>query len=106
MTNEQMLGLAKSVGAIVVESGVCFVGYEQLDKYTQAATLQANQWRPIADAPWDGTEILVLGTRHEMLLPNPQRMVAAYRRGWWSGGDVVSHLTGWLPLPPTGTEQS
>ena len=33
------LDLAKSVGAYVVEGGVLFIGYEQLEKYTQAATL-------------------------------------------------------------------
>ena len=42
------LALAKSVGAVVVEGGVLFVGYEQLEKYTQAATAQGNR-QPLTD---------------------------------------------------------
>lgn len=70
-----------------------------------AATEKANQWRPIADAPSDGTPMLVYHNR--MVLE------AWYSTQW--GKFVVSETGGThnispshflpLPLPPTGTEQ-
>lgn len=46
MTNTE---LARSVGATVVDGGVLFIGYDQLDAYTQAAA-QAVQAVPVAIA--------------------------------------------------------
>lgn len=57
-----------------------------------------NDWQSVETAPLDGTEVLVIGTCHNMLVPNPHRHVASYQRGWWSGRDVLSHVTHWMPL--------
>ena len=56
-------------------------------------------WQPIETAPIDGTEVLLIATRHSMLMPYPERIVGAYRRGWWSGPSTLSHVTHWMPLP-------
>jgi hypothetical protein len=56
-------------------------------------------WHPIASAPKDGSPVLLIGTRNNMLMPHLEILVAEYRSGWWSGRDTVSHATHWLPLP-------
>lgn len=66
-------------------------------------TLNGSDWQLIETAPQDGTEVLVIGTLHNMLTPNPRRHVACFRRGWWSGRDTISHVTHWMPLPHVPT---
>jgi len=56
-------------------------------------------WQPIDTAPKDGTEVLLIATRHSMLIPHPEMIVGAYRQGWWSGPSTLSHVTLWQPLP-------
>ncbi|MBR7900294.1 hypothetical protein [Burkholderia multivorans] len=56
-------------------------------------------WQPIETAPTDGTGVLLIATRHSMLMPDPEVIVGAYRRGWWSGPSTLSHVTHWMPLP-------
>lgn len=56
-------------------------------------------WQPIETAPKDGTELLLIATRHSMLMPHPETIVGAYRQGWWSGPSTLSHVTHWMPLP-------
>lgn len=60
---------------------------------------EVTDWQPIETAPKDGTLVLLVATRHSMLYPNPEMIVGAYRRGWWSGPAVLSHVTHWMPLP-------
>jgi Protein of unknown function (DUF551) len=62
-----------------------------------------SEWQTIDTAPTDGSEVLVIGTRHNMLVPNPRRHVAHFSRGWWSAKDVLSHVTHWMPLPQVPT---
>jgi hypothetical protein len=64
-------------------------------------------WQPIDTAPKDGTEVLLIATRHSMLMPHPEMIVGAYRQGWWSGPSTLSHVTHWqpLPAPPTALSQ-
>jgi hypothetical protein len=56
-------------------------------------------WQPIETAPMDGTEVLVMGTKHNMLTPDQHMHVAHFSRGWWSATHVLSHVTHWHPLP-------
>lgn len=58
-----------------------------------------SEWQPIESAPKDGTEVLVIGTYHNMLYSQPEMIVAQYKRGWWSHRSVISHVTHWMPLP-------
>lgn len=64
-----------------------------------ALDAQANAWQPIDTAPEDGSDVLVWGTLNSMLVSDNSWHVAAYNRGWWSGGKTMSHLTHWMPLP-------
>jgi hypothetical protein len=43
--------------------------------------------------------VLLIATRHSMLMPNPERIVGRFSRGWWSGPSTLSHVTHWQPLP-------
>ena len=56
-------------------------------------------WRPIAEAPMDGTEVLLWATPGAMLSAAPRRLVGCYAEGWWSGGRTLSHVTYWMQLP-------
>ena len=47
----------------------------------------------------DGRDVLIWGTLHNKVANNSWH-VAAYRRGWWSGGATMSHITHWAPVPP------
>ena len=61
-----------------------------------------SEWRDIKTAPKDGTEILLIGTAHNMLYPKPTRLVGLYKKGWWwvvGGQFTISHVTHWMPLP-------
>ncbi|HDR9834668.1 TPA: DUF551 domain-containing protein [Burkholderia multivorans] len=60
---------------------------------------EATGWQPIETAPKDGTNVLLIATRHSMHIPHPEMIVGAYRRGWWSGPSTLSHVTHWMPLP-------
>ena len=84
----------------------------------QAATLKANQWRPIADAPRDGAKLL--GMVHfagdDLCKPFTEYSLVHWDKGFKSSicdrkpqwekqfrGDVTHWMP--LPLPPTGTEK-
>jgi hypothetical protein len=69
------------------------------DSSAQSEGLRKDTWQPIEKAPKDGTEVLLIATRHSMLMPHPERIVGAYRNGWWSGPSTLSHVTHWMPLP-------
>jgi hypothetical protein len=60
---------------------------------------QKSAWQPIETAPRDGTEVILWATRHSMLMPHPERIIGAFRNGWWSGPSTLSHVTHWQPLP-------
>lgn len=66
---------------------------------TEMRPVETTGWQSIETAPLDGSQVLVIGTLYNMLVPNPHRHVAAYQRGWWSGRDTLSHVTHWMPLP-------
>jgi hypothetical protein len=68
---------------------------------TQSTAPQPAGWQPIETAPKDGTEVLLIATRHSMLMPHPEMIVGAYRQGWWSGPSTLSHVTHWMHLPDT-----
>ena len=80
---------------------------QDLYRYWQAATLKANQWRPIADAPRDGTHVLIHG-QFEGYGAN-RLAVGMWDGETWGGarpdGVVILDPDKWLPLPLTGTEQ-
>ena len=71
------LALAKSVGATVVEGGVLFVGYEQLEKYTQAATEQGKRQPLTSD---DIQTIIEMLARHQTFNNEPDCPVVAMCR--------------------------
>ena len=76
---------------------------QDLYRYWQAATLKANQWRPIASAPKTGEWIIACDSTGNV------------RPDYWLGSEIhqwakephVAVNTHWqpLPLPLTGTEQ-
>jgi hypothetical protein len=74
-------------------------GFESAPNAAQSEGLRKDTWQPIEKAPKDGTEVLLIATRHSMLMPHPERIVGAYRNGWWSGPSTLSHVTHWMPLP-------
>ena len=52
----------------------------------------AMQWRPISEAPRDGTRILIT---------NKTPFVSRYQYGVWDvDGGQVYNATHWMPLPP------
>lgn len=60
------------------------------------------EWRPIESAPKDGTEILIRGTAHSMLMRDPITAVARWSEGWWGnfkGAPTYTKVTHWMPLP-------
>lgn len=64
----------------------------------QAASAQSG-WRPIAEAPKDGTKLLLWATRNTMLVPTPEVVSGWYANGWWGDESTLSHVTHWQPLP-------
>lgn len=75
------------------------IEYVRADASAQSEGLRKDAWQLIETAPKDGTEVLLIATRHSMLMPHPERIVGAYRNGWWSGPSTLSHVTHWMPLP-------
>jgi hypothetical protein len=73
--------------------------WEPLYAIPQSEGLRKDAWQLIETAPKDGTEVLLIATRHSMLMPHPERIVGAYRNGWWSGPSTLSHVTHWMPMP-------
>jgi len=64
MNTQKMLELAKEVGATVLDGCVLFVGYEQLDKYTQAAA--SAQPAPLPVQPTQTAPVLTPEMRDEL----------------------------------------
>ena len=57
-----------------------------------ARRVAAMQWRPISEAPRDGTRILIT---------NKTPFVSRYQYGVWDvDGGQVYNATHWMPLPP------
>jgi hypothetical protein len=66
-------------------------------------------WRPISEAPRDGTVIWACETGHQIGLPMPYQYMAAWEAHerfaaggfWYSLADTtISAPTHWQPLPP------
>jgi|SRR5687767_12442608 len=63
---------------------------------------EQSAWRPISTAPKDGTQVLIRGTAHSMLVEDPITAVARWSQGWWGnfrGAPVYTKATHWQPLP-------
>lgn len=84
--------------------GVQFWSAVQLGKAPKTVAEPSSAWRPIAEAPRDGTYVLITDRRHP-----PCYLIAKWRHGkWWSAPTKSGHSITWdeatdfmpLPTPP------
>jgi hypothetical protein len=64
-----------------------------------------DEWQSMETAPRN-RPILVIGTAHNMLMPDPQMLVAEWRGGWWGMNHTISHITHWRELPGLPAQRS
>ena len=72
------------------------------------AALRLREWRPIADAPKDGSDILASGVNFGQLDQGRHTCLAYWNDTCWKaseGGEFTrhEHLTHWMPLPTPST---
>lgn len=101
-----LFGFTASTAPLVVKDAIDKAN-AALDAYREAAVMAERDWRPIEDAPKDGTWILAW--RPSTSLPIVVRWAKFYRNtedwGWRGDNDLPYLVTHWTALPvPPGAE--